>query len=81
MLDMAVPRKQRPGGKAKPKRKGRNVNVWLNGPLGRALESALQTQRPRTDLTGMVEAALEEYLSKRGFWPLPEPGTCGQSST
>jgi hypothetical protein len=52
----------------RPSRSGRNVNVWLRPDLGEALGAHLETARPRTSLTAVIEAALEEYLKSRGLW-------------
>lgn len=54
---------------ASPRRKGVNLNVWLPRALGEALEQYVETLRPRTDKTSIVEMLLEDFLAKQGVWP------------
>lgn len=71
---MSVMSKRKPKGEAtssRPPRSGRNVNVWLRPDLGEALEVHLETARPRTSLTAVIEVAIEEYLKSRGLWSPP----------
>lgn len=41
--------------------------------LGRALEDYINSVRPRTSTTAVLEAALEDFLSVQGFWPPKTP--------
>jgi hypothetical protein len=50
-------------------RQGKNLNVWIEGALRDAVDMAVEQSRPRTNLKGIVEVALQEYLKTVGLWP------------
>lgn len=70
MLDMATRKKKTAGGN----RKGKSLNVWIDGVLRDAVDAAVKRSRPKTGLKNLVEAALEDYLMKLTppLWP-PAP--------
>jgi hypothetical protein len=75
MLTMTKP-KPKPGrqpdpGPKKPTRTGKPINVWLPAPLRDALDAYVDSLRPEPSTTAVVVVALEEYLSRVGFWPPP----------
>ena len=45
------------------------MTVELPVELVEAVETFINTHRPKTSKTAIVEAALEEYLTKLGYWP------------
>lgn len=49
-------------------RKGKNLNVWIRPSLRDRVDEHIEQVRPKTNLTGIVEAALEEYFERH---PLP----------
>lgn len=66
MLDMTK--------KSKPKQtQGRSPNYTvfarIEPTLGKALEEYLGKVRPKPTVTAVIEAALEEFLAKAGYWP------------
>lgn len=65
MLGMAT-RKDK--GRKTP-RKGEAVNFWLDDALAAALNSYLDSVKPRSSKKAVLELALEEYLTKQGHWP------------
>lgn len=74
MSTMTEPRKKpgRPKKADKPKRSGRNVNVWIQEYLALAMDRCLAETRPAPTQTAVIEDALDEYFRARGF--LPETG-------
>lgn len=50
-------------------REGENVNLWLDRRLGAVLRAYLDTARPRTTKTAVIEQALEEFFQRQGLWP------------
>lgn len=53
----------------KPQRTGVSFNVYLPVELRKALDDYVDSTRPRTTAKATVETALEDFLSKVGFWP------------
>lgn len=52
-------------------RAGYNVNVYLDSELGKVIDRFLREHRPKTDKTGLTEAALIKFLGDCGYWPPP----------
>lgn len=58
------------GRPATGRRKGKNLNVWIDSALRAIMnELADESRRP---LRSEVELALEQYAASKGKWP-PEP--------
>jgi hypothetical protein len=57
--------------KPQPQRTGKPINVWLPVPLHTALMAFLEAQRIKPLITDTVEVAIQEFLKREGFWPLP----------
>ena len=55
----------------KPNRRGLSLHVYISPLHRRLMDQFVATARPRTDLTGLVEDALEEYFRARKLWPEP----------
>jgi hypothetical protein len=55
--------------KTKQKRKGKNLNIWIEGVLREAIGQL--ADRNRRPLTEEVSIALENHLSAAGLWPPP----------
>src|ERR1700722_19544459 len=47
------------------------VFARVSPELGKALDAYVESIRPRTTNTAVVSLALEEYLTRAGFWPPP----------
>lgn len=74
---MTEKRKKTGGKKRPPQGRSPSVTVFarVSPELGSALDAYIEGTRPRTDKTAVVALALEEYLTKVGFWPPPAPAT------
>ncbi len=55
--------------KTTPQRYGANVSIWIDPEVKQALLAFVETHEPKTTLTGLIEAAVKEYLATRGQWP------------
>ena len=53
----------------KRSRYGRNINVYVDPRIGKALDSLIKDSLPRTTLTALIEEALIKLLEGRGKWP------------
>lgn len=65
-------KKSKPGQPAQPKktaRKGASVTIWLPQALKDALDAYVDASRPKTNGKAVIEAALEDFLTKEGHWP------------
>jgi hypothetical protein len=45
------------------------VYARIDPALGAVLEKHIDSVRPKTTLTAVLELAIEEYLAKQGLWP------------
>lgn len=74
-LERMTKKKPAPRGEGSKKPQGRSpaYTVFARVPiqLGQALEAYVNSTRPRTDKAAVVEVALEDFLTKVGFWPRP----------
>lgn len=55
--------------KKKPKRTGKNVNIWIDPDVYKAYEAFAEMQRLPVYLTDFIELAMQEFLKNEGFWP------------
>lgn len=62
------PPKRRPG-RPRGRTPTETIFARVSPDLAKALDSYVSTFRPKTTQTAVVEVALEEYLTKHGFWP------------
>jgi hypothetical protein len=71
-----MPKKKPRGGKRKPQGRSPAYVVFarVDPRLGEVLEDVVETTRPKTDKTAIVEAALEMYFTSLGKWPPAEEG-------
>jgi hypothetical protein len=67
---MPVMAEKNPAGR-KRVRKGYNLQVWIDSLVGECAERFLREHEPRTDKTGLAEAALKKFLTEYGYWPPP----------
>jgi hypothetical protein len=58
----------------KPKRSGKNINVWVNEEIGAAFERYLETTKPTPTNTSAIELAIELLLRQAGQWPTRAEG-------
>jgi hypothetical protein len=63
---LAVTKRGRPR-KPGPVKTGKTVR--LPQDLWAAVEDYIAAQRPRPDLTEVLQVAVEDFLSAKGFWP------------
>lgn len=54
----------------KSPRKGESISLWLDSELIAALDLFISQSRPRVTKRSTVEAALQDFLSREGFWPV-----------
>lgn len=69
MISMPRPRKHDSGEAKQPSRSGENLNIWVSPGLAEALKAYMDSVRPRTTKTAVVEEALEALLQAKGYWP------------
>lgn len=50
-------------------RQGSSLTVWISTELKNALERYIDETRPHPTTRACVETALEDFLSKAGYWP------------
>lgn len=66
---MAVMAKKKPGASKRPNREGVPVNFWLDEALAAAFGAYVESTSPRVSKTAAHEAAIREFLERKGFWP------------
>lgn len=54
-----------------PKRTGEPVFAYIDAELRAALDDFLAASRPAPSITGVLSAAIEDFLKGKGFWPRP----------
>ena len=73
IVGMATPKKKPPASPKKVHRTGAPLHVWIDPALRDALEKAIEKSRRKLNME--VSIALEEYLTKHGFWPAKTQGS------
>lgn len=59
----------RKGRKKPPVRTGVALSVYLDKALRESIDKMVDETSPRPSITAIVEAALEMYLTDKGYWP------------
>lgn len=70
--DMAKKKPNGPGRPATGRKPTITIYARVRPELGEALEAYLASLRPRPTGTAVLEAALEDFLQGKGFWPPPQ---------
>lgn len=50
-------------------RYGRNINVYVDPRIGKALDQYVKDSLPRTTVTAVIEKALMKLFESEGKWP------------
>jgi hypothetical protein len=54
---------------AKPKRTGTPLQIYVSKDTRAAIEQFIDQQRLPTTITDLGELAIQEFLSREGYWP------------